>query len=161
MRDPHTGRPIESGCMAFVSSKIRGDNPAIGLNSIRPGLRWAAVPALGAVLALWSVATMAGLYSVGTSLTAASNGLPQSLLAPRTIALADPRPGIANSRAPSLATGRRYPVASLLRECDAGCMRSASSFAHERKMARLKPAANGVAPNAVAPVTSRDARFDA
>ena len=117
--------PIESGCMAFVSTKSLGDNPAIGLTSKRPGLRWAAVPALGAVLVLWSVATMAGLYSVGTSLTAASNGLPQGLLAPRTIALSDPRLGIAAS----LATSRRHQVAFLVDQCAADCMSSASSFA--------------------------------
>ncbi|RWQ29566.1 MAG: hypothetical protein EOS21_32775, partial [Mesorhizobium sp.] len=76
---------------------------------MRPGLRWVAVPVVGVVVALWSVATMAGLYSVGTSLTAASNNLPQSLRAPRTIALADRTlaNSWANSWAPSLASRQR------------------------------------------------------
>ncbi|RUV76692.1 hypothetical protein EOA78_02725, partial [Mesorhizobium sp. M5C.F.Cr.IN.023.01.1.1] len=56
---------------------------------MRPGRRWAAIPVVGVAIALWSVATVAGLHSVGTSLTAASNSLPQSLRAPRTVALAD------------------------------------------------------------------------
>ena len=142
--------------MAFVSTKSWGDNPAIGLTSKRPGLRWAAVPAFGAVLVLWSVATMAGLYSVGTSLTAASNGLPQSLLTPRTIALSDARLGIPPRRQQAGDIRSHF----LVDQCDAGCMRSASSFAHERKQARLKQTAKRVAPNAIASMTSLDARFD-
>ncbi|RUV66231.1 hypothetical protein EOA88_30970, partial [Mesorhizobium sp. M5C.F.Ca.IN.020.14.1.1] len=57
--------------MAFVRLKNRGDNPDTGLISMRPGRRWAAIPVVGVAIALWSVATMAGLHSVGTSLTAA------------------------------------------------------------------------------------------
>ncbi|TIW17096.1 MAG: hypothetical protein E5V65_15735, partial [Mesorhizobium sp.] len=67
--------PIESGRMAFLRLKDRGDAPEGGLASKKSGgSRWVVVPAVGAALALWSVATMAGLYSVSTSLTAASNG---------------------------------------------------------------------------------------
>jgi hypothetical protein len=40
--------------------------------------------------------------------------------------------------------------------CDAGCVHSALSFAHDGKTARLRPR-----PNSIALVTSRDARFDA
>ncbi|GLS38710.1 hypothetical protein GCM10010869_43060 [Mesorhizobium tianshanense] len=143
--------------MAFVRLKNRGDDPESGLTSMRPGLRWVAVPVVGVAIALWSVATMAGLYSVGTSLNAASNSLPQNLLAPRSIALADPRrtsaDSWASSRAPSLANRQRQ--ASLLNRCDAGC--AAASSVHEDKMARLKPLAQ---PNGIAPFTSHDARFD-
>ncbi|TIO10781.1 tlde1 domain-containing protein [Mesorhizobium sp.] len=125
---------------------------------MRPGLRWVAVPAVGVAIALWSVATMAGLYSVGTSLTAASNSLPQSLLSPRTIALADHRRTLANSSAnswaPSLASRQRQ--ASLLNRCDAGCVHAAARFGHEGKMARLKPLAQ---PDSIAPFTSHHARF--
>ncbi|TIT94890.1 MAG: hypothetical protein E5W55_13600, partial [Mesorhizobium sp.] len=61
--------------------KNRGDTPERGSTSKKSGgHRWVVVPAVGAALALWSAATLAGLYSVSTSLTAASNGLPQSLL---------------------------------------------------------------------------------
>ncbi|ESX69984.1 DUF2778 domain-containing protein [Mesorhizobium sp. M0142] len=106
---------------------------------MRPGLRWVAVPAVGAAIALWSVATLAGLYSMGTSLTAASNGLPQSLLAPRTIALADPRRSLAKAQAPTWAAANAALSAQLLQHgCDANCLRSASNFVHQGKSARLK-----------------------
>lgn len=106
---------------------------------MRPGLRWVAVPAVGAAIALWSVATLAGLYSMGTSLTAASNGLPQSLLAPRTIALADPRRSLAKAQAPTWAATNAALSARLLQHgCDANCLRSASNFVHQGKSARLK-----------------------
>ena len=79
--------PIESGRMAFLRLKNRGDTPERGSTSKKSGgHRWVLVPAVGAALALWSLATLAGLYSVSNSLTAASNGLPRSLLAPRNIA---------------------------------------------------------------------------
>ncbi|MDX8480501.1 DUF2778 domain-containing protein [Mesorhizobium sp. VK24D] len=119
------------------------------------------VPAIGGALVLWSVATMAGLYSVGTSLTAASDGLPRSLLAPRNIALADQRRKLANAWAPSLAAADAYKAGSLTGGCDAGCLSLATGFAHststsstptssiptpsnpvhDGKAARLKPAA--------------------
>ncbi|MER9237157.1 DUF2778 domain-containing protein [Mesorhizobium sp. M0622] len=105
---------------------------------MRPGLRWVAVPAVGAAIALWSVATLAGLYSIGTSLTAASNGLPQSLLAPRTIALADPRRSLAKAQAPTWAAANAALSAQLQHGCDANCLRSASNFVHQGKSARLK-----------------------
>jgi hypothetical protein len=126
--------------MAFVRLKNRGDDPQPGLTSMRPGLRWAAVPVVGVAVALWSVATMAGLYSVGTSLTAASSSLPQNLLAPRTVAPADPRRTSADSWASSQAPS---PVNR--------------RSVHEDKTARLKPLAQ---PNIIAPFTSHDARFD-
>lgn len=156
--------------MAFLRLKDRGDNPERDLTSKRSGQRWVVVPAVGVALALWSVATMAGLYSLGTSLTAASNTLPQSLLLPHTITLADSRRNLANSWAPRLSAQKLQ--ASLLSQCDAGCRRAAASFAHDGKTARLKPAAHPIAPNAVAAstnaqpntsialVTPRDARFD-
>ena len=94
---------------------------------MRPRLSWVAVPAVGAAVVLWSVATMAGLYSMGNSLTAASESLPQSLSLPRTVALADSRRALANSWAPALAASRQRQVA-LLNQCDAACLRLASSF---------------------------------
>lgn len=142
--------------MAFLRLKNRGDTPERGLTSKRSGQRWVVVPAIGVALALWSVATMAGLYSVSTSLTAASNGLPQSLLAPRSIALGDQRRKLANAWAPRLAAAGAYKTGSLTGGCDAGCVGLAASFersaltastpTHDGKAARLKP----VAPNSVA-----------
>jgi hypothetical protein len=161
--------------MAFLRLKNRGNNPERDLTSKRSGQRWVVVPVVGAALALWSVATMAGLYSLGTSLTAASNSLPQSLLLPNA-ALADSRRTLANSWAPRLSAQKLQ--ASLLSQCDAGCMNGAASFAHDGRLAhdgksaRLKPDAHAVAPESAQPktsiapntsialVTSRDARFD-
>ncbi|TIP29362.1 MAG: DUF2778 domain-containing protein [Mesorhizobium sp.] len=130
-----------------------------------PGLRWVAIPVVGAAIALWSAATVAGLHSVGTSLTAASNSLPQNLLAPRSMALADPRHTFvdsranprANSWAPSLASRQRQ--ASLLGRCNAGCAQAAASFVHEGKVARLKPLARPDTAQLVAEI-SPQARFD-
>lgn len=147
--------------MAFVRLKNRGDNPDTGVTSTRPGLRWAAIPIVGVAIALWSVATVAGLHSMGTSLTAASNSLPQNLLAPRTIALADPKRTIpnswTNSWAPSLASRQRQ--ASLLSRCDVGCAQAAASFVHEGKAARLKSLAQPATVPLVAKI-SPQARFD-
>ncbi|RUW35673.1 MAG: DUF2778 domain-containing protein [Mesorhizobium sp.] len=138
--------------MAFLCVKNRGDAPEEGVTSKKSGgHRWVVVPAVGAALALWSVATLAGLYSVSTTLTAASNGLPQSLLAPRNIALADQRRKLVNAWAPRLAAAGPYKTGSLTRGCDSGCLGLATSFAHstptpstlvhDGKAARLKPAA--------------------
>lgn len=140
--------------MAFLRLKDRGDAPHGGVTSKKSGHRWVVVPAVGAALALWSVATLAGLHSVSTSLIAASNGLPQGLLSPRNIALGDQRRQIANAWAPRLAANGGYKAGSLVGGCDAGCFNLATSFRHDRqaseklknkgldgKMARLKPPA--------------------
>lgn len=147
--------------MALMRLNNRGDNPDSGLPSMRPGLRWVAIPVVGAAIALWSAATVAGLHSLGTSLTAASNSLPQNLLAPRSMALADPRHTLvnprANSWAPSLASRQRQ--ASLLGRCNADCAHAAASFEHEGKVARLKPLARPDAVQLVAEI-SPQSRFD-
>jgi len=156
--------------MAFLRLKIRGDAPHGGVTSKRSGHRWVVVPAVGAALALWSAATLAGLYSVSTSLTAASNGLPQGLLSPRNIALGDQRRQIANAWAPRLAANGGYKTASLIGGCDAGCFSLATSFrhdgqatdkptsedrVHDGKTARLKlPAPDSVAHEKVVVVAS-------
>ena len=137
--------------MAFLRLKNRGDTPERGSTSKKSGgHRWVLVPAVGAALALWSLATLAGLYSVSNSLTAASNGLPRSLLAPRNIALADQRHKLASAWTPRLAATGAYKTGSLTGGCDAGCIGLARSFAHSTltsstlvhdKAARLKPAA--------------------
>ncbi|WP_246685813.1 tlde1 domain-containing protein [Mesorhizobium sp. B2-4-6] len=100
------------------------------------------VPAVGAALALWSIATLAGLYSVSTSLTAASNGLPQGLLSPRNIALGDQRRLIANAWAPRLSANGGYQAGSLIGGCDAGCFSLATSFRHNGQAAE-KPKNEG------------------
>ncbi|RWD67855.1 MAG: DUF2778 domain-containing protein [Mesorhizobium sp.] len=145
--------------MAFLRLKNRSDAPQGEVTSKKSGHRWVLVPAVGAALALWSAATLAGLYSVSTSLTAASNGLPQGMLSPRTIALGDQRRQIANAWAPHLGVNGGYKAASLTGGCDVGCFGLATSFRHDGqaieklksnghygKMARLKlPAPDSVA----------------
>jgi len=116
--------------MAFLRLKNRGDAPHGEMISRKSSQRWIVVPAVGAALALWSVATLAGLYSVSTSLSAASNGLP-SLLSPRDIALGDQRRKLANSWAPRLAAADGYKTGSLTGGCDAGCLSLATSFLHD------------------------------
>lgn len=81
---------------------------------------------------MWSVATLAGIYSVGTSLATASSVLPRNLFTPQAIALGDPLRHFdhpANSRAPVMAAAR--------------------DTVHEGKSARL----------AAAPITAED-RFE-
>ncbi|CDX61709.1 conserved hypothetical protein [Mesorhizobium plurifarium] len=162
--------------MAFLRLKNRGDAPHGGVTSKKSGHRWVVVPAIGAALALWSIATLAGLYSVSTSLTAASNGLPQGLLSPRNIALGDQRRQIANAWAPRLAANGGYKAGSLIGGCDAGCFSLATSFRHngqalekqknegrDGKMARLKlPAPDSVAQEKVVVASAAGAadRFD-
>ncbi|RTL94922.1 MAG: DUF2778 domain-containing protein [Hyphomicrobiales bacterium] len=154
--------------MAFLRLKNRGDAPHGEVTSKKSGHRWVVVPAIGAALALWSVATLAGLYSVSTSLTAASNGLPQGLLSGRGIGLGDQRRQIANAWAPHLAANGGYKTGSLVGGCDAGCFSLATSFRHDGqaaeklknngldgKMARLKlPAPDSVAEEKVVVVAS-------
>ncbi|WP_246680656.1 tlde1 domain-containing protein [Mesorhizobium sp. B3-1-9] len=134
------------------------------------------MPAVGAALALWSVATLAGLYSVSTSLTAASNGLPQGLLSPRNIALGDQRRLIANAWAPRLSANGGYQAGSLIGGCDADCFSLATNFRHDSqavekpkneghdgKMARLRlPAPDSVAQEKVVVASAAGAadRFD-
>lgn len=154
--------------MAFLRLKNRGDAPHGEVTSKKSGHRWVVVPAIGAALALWSAATLAGLYSVSTSLTAASNGLPQGMLSGRGIGLGDQRRQIANAWAPHLAVNGGYKTGSLVGGCDAGCFSLATSFRHDGqateklknngldgKMARLKlPAPDSVAEEKVVVVAA-------
>ncbi|MFC3324872.1 DUF2778 domain-containing protein [Mesorhizobium cantuariense] len=53
-------------------------------------VRWAAVPCVSTAIGLWLIGTMAGLSSVGASLSATSGGLPQTLSMSGSLALVDP-----------------------------------------------------------------------
>ncbi|WP_308642769.1 tlde1 domain-containing protein [Mesorhizobium sp. GbtcB19] len=111
---------------------------------------------------------------MSTSLTSASNGLPQGLLSPRNIALGDQRRQIANAWAPRLVANGGYKAGSLTGGCDAGCFSLATSFSHDRKtteklknnandgkMARLKlPAPDSVAQEKVVVVASAAGAVD-
>ena len=137
--------------MAFLRLKNRGDAPHGEMKSRKSGHRWIVVPAVGAALALWSVATLAGLYSVSTSLNAASDGLP-SLLSPRDIALGDQRRQIANAWAPRLAANDGYKTGSLTGGCDAGCFSLATSFMHDGQASdKLKQTADKLRDEALQP----------
>ncbi|MCF6123071.1 MULTISPECIES: DUF2778 domain-containing protein [Mesorhizobium] len=52
--------------------------------------RWVALPCVSTAIGLWLIGTMAGLSSVGASLSATSVGLPQTLSMPGSLALTDP-----------------------------------------------------------------------
>lgn len=52
--------------------------------------RWVALPCASTAIGLWLIGTMAGLSSVGASLSATSVGLPQTLSMPGSLALTDP-----------------------------------------------------------------------
>jgi hypothetical protein len=101
--------------MAFLRRKNRGGKPIEGENPVRSDkvVRWVVVPGAGAAFALWSLATMAGVSSVGTSLVTASSGLPKNLFSPAAIALGQPTGHFrhaANAPAPSLATSAQRIV---------------------------------------------------
>jgi hypothetical protein len=53
-------------------------------------VRWIALPCASTAIGLWLIGTMAGLSSVGASLSATSGGLPQTLSMSGSLALADP-----------------------------------------------------------------------
>lgn len=53
-------------------------------------VRWIALPCASTAIGLWLIGTMAGLSSVGASLSATSGGLPQTLSMPGSLALVDP-----------------------------------------------------------------------
>lgn len=140
----------------------RDDPPGANLRKGAPGrariMRWVAVPGVGAALGLWLVGTMAGLSSVGASLSSASGGLPQTLSMTGSIALADPlKQHLLSSSAP-FASGNSHGGMLAMRDhavqCGLGCFTPVS--AHD-KTARLV-ALNATAPAAAKP-TARE-RFE-
>ncbi|HEV2507577.1 MAG TPA: DUF2778 domain-containing protein [Mesorhizobium sp.] len=66
--------------MAFVREKFRGNSPASGFKTVLARsarvTAWIAIPTAGAVLAMWSLATVAGAYSAATSIRANAHFLP-------------------------------------------------------------------------------------
>ncbi|PLP60274.1 hypothetical protein CYK37_03765 [Mesorhizobium loti] len=66
--------------MAFVREKFRGNDPASGLKTVLARSArisgWVVIPTAGAVLAIWSLATVAGAYSAATSIRANAHFLP-------------------------------------------------------------------------------------
>lgn len=73
--------PIEGSSvgMAFVREKLRGKSPSGLKTMLTRSARvagWVTIPTAGAVLALWSLATVAGAYSTATSIRANAHFLP-------------------------------------------------------------------------------------
>ncbi|MFE0015176.1 DUF2778 domain-containing protein [Mesorhizobium sp. NPDC059054] len=66
--------------MAFVREKFRGNRPASGFKTMLARSArmagWVTIPTAGAVLAMWSLATVAGAYSAATSIRANAHFLP-------------------------------------------------------------------------------------
>lgn len=139
------------GCMAFLSRKIVGDRRWSGetafevprASSFTPErvVRWVAVPGVSAAVGLWLIGTMAGLSSVGASLSTASIGLPQTLSMPGTLALADPlKQRFLSSSAPFV-TANAHGGAQALHDhavqCGASCFKLAAITSKAEKSGRL------------------------
>lgn len=137
--------------MAFLSKKIVGDvrwdgetacdaprSPSLTPERI---VRWVAVPGVSAAIGLWLVGTMAGLSSVGASLSATSGGLPQTLSMPRSLALADPlKQRFLTSSAPFVlanAHGGTEALHDHAVQCGAHCFKLAGVSPPAEKSARL------------------------
>ena len=137
--------------MAFVSKKTGGDERWDGetacdaprSSSFNPEriVRWVAVPGVSAAIGLWLVGTMAGLSSVGASLSATSGGLPQTLSMPGALALADPlKQRFLRSSAPFVlasAHGGTQALHDHAVQCGASCFKLAALNPQAEKSARL------------------------
>ncbi|TGQ71442.1 MAG: DUF2778 domain-containing protein [Mesorhizobium sp.] len=112
-------------------------------------VRWIAVPGVSAAVGLWLIGTMAGLSSVGASLSATSGGLPQTLSTPGSLALADPlKQHFLRSSAPFVvanAHGGAQALHNHAVQCGATCFKLAGVSPQMEKSSRLvaqaKPAA--------------------
>ncbi|QKC89038.1 DUF2778 domain-containing protein [Mesorhizobium sp. NZP2234] len=104
-------------------------------------VRWVAVPGVSAAVGLWLVGTMAGLSSVGASLSATSGGLPQTLSMPGSLALADPlKQHFLISSAPFVlanAHGGAQALHDHAVQCGASCFKLARVSPLAKKSARL------------------------
>jgi hypothetical protein len=102
-------------------------------------VRWVAVPGVSAAVGLWLIGTMAGLSSVGASLSATSGGLPQTLSMPGSFALADPLKQHF-LRAPFVlanAHGGTQALHDHAVQCGASCFKLAAVGPQAEKSARL------------------------
>lgn len=103
--------------------------------------RWVAVPGASAAVGLWLIGTMAGLSSVGASLSATSGGLPQTLSMPGSLAMADPlKQHFLRSSAPFVlanAHGGAQALHDHAVQCGASCFKLAGVSPLGEKSARL------------------------
>ncbi|TPK65372.1 DUF2778 domain-containing protein [Mesorhizobium sp. B2-4-19] len=104
-------------------------------------VRWVAVPGASAAVGLWLIGTMAGLSSVGVSLSATSTGLPQTLAMPGSLAMADPlKQHFLRSSAPFMlanAHGGAQALHDNAVQCGATCFKLARVSPLGEKSARL------------------------
>ena len=105
-------------------------------------VRWVAVPGASAAVGLWLIGTMAGLSSVGASLSATSGGgLPQTLAMPGSLAMADPlKQHFLRSSAPFVlanAHGGAQALHDHAVQCGASCFKLARVSPLAEKSARL------------------------
>ncbi|MER9300723.1 DUF2778 domain-containing protein [Mesorhizobium sp. M0621] len=142
--------------MALLSKKNSGDERWDGVtacdaprsSSFTPEriVRWVAVPGISAAVGLWLIGTMAGLSSVGASLSATSGGLPQTLSMPGSFALADPLKQHF-LRAPFVlanAHGGTQALHDHAVQCGASCFKLARLSPQAEKSARLVAQAKSV-----------------
>src|SRR5690348_17654460 len=78
---------IESGRMAFLRLKNRGDAPHGEVTSKKSGHRWVVVPAIGAALALWSRSEEPRLNSSHPSISYAVFCLKKKIKPPHSTSL--------------------------------------------------------------------------
>jgi hypothetical protein len=104
-------------------------------------VRWVAVPGVGAAVGLWLIGTMAGLSSVGASLSATSGGLQQTLSMPGSLAMADPlKQHFLRTSAPFVlanAHGGAQALHDHAVQCGASCFKLAGVSPQMEKSARL------------------------
>ncbi|GLQ79804.1 hypothetical protein GCM10007881_33230 [Mesorhizobium huakuii] len=104
-------------------------------------VRWVAVPGASAAVGLWLIGTMAGLSSVGASLSATSSSLPQTLAMPGSLAMADPlKQHFLRSSAPFVlanAHGGAQALHDHAVQCGATCFKLARVSPLGEKSARL------------------------
>lgn len=126
-------------------------------------VRWVAVPGIGAAVGLWLIGTMAGLSSVGASLSATSAGMPQSLPMPGSMALADPlKQRLLGFSAPFVmanAHGGAKALHDHAVQCGASCFKLARLSPQAEKSARLVAQAEPTVAPAVAKSKSQE-RFE-
>jgi hypothetical protein len=126
-------------------------------------VRWVAIPGISAAVGLWLIGTMAGLSSVGASLSSRSGGLPQTLSIPGSLALADPlTKHFLRSSTPFVlanAHGGTQALRDHAVQCGAGCFKLARMNPQAEKSARLVARAKPVVVATVAKSQSQE-RFE-
>lgn len=160
--------------MTLATEMMWDANPSTRLSL--PGIRYdravalAAIVGAGVAFSMWSMATVATLHTVETSIFSASRILPESSLLPGTVALVDPLQRIAQLTRASAShiaaarfDGAAPPAASQARPAasDGRSARHASFVVEESKSARMAPARQGRLKRAEVPVeTPLEQRFE-